>query len=251
MEEFKGSLGNYKILTTDDGTLTLFSEFFNENCHNTGGAYAETIHNYINGCEIPDKINQNSELNILDVGFGVGMGLLALTKEQDKNKTINYYSIEIDPELALWTLKNILKIDHYVLDETNEMKRLLFQIENIKCTIFIGDARLTLPYAKLKKQINSIDAIFQDPFSPKKNSKLWTVEWFSFLKSISSNEVILSTYSSSISIRKSLISAGFGIESRVGFKNKRTMTRAFLNKETSIDLLRELQRSPILELRDN
>jgi tRNA U34 5-methylaminomethyl-2-thiouridine-forming methyltransferase MnmC len=109
---------------------------------------------------------------------------------------------------------------------------------------------VTLPLAQKNELLVPFDAIFQDAFSPKKNPTLWSVEWFSFLKSASRQNVQLSTYSSSISIRKSLLAAGWSIENARGFALKRTMTKANLMKETSKEILMQLDRSPSLEIHD-
>ena len=112
MTEFKGNLGNYKIIKTDDNTETVWSEYFDEACHNLSGAYAETLHNYIQGCNIPDLISMELTFAVLDVGFGVGVGLLALLDQikesKNNNNLINYYSIELDETLLLWSLKSTL-----------------------------------------------------------------------------------------------------------------------------------------------
>jgi tRNA U34 5-methylaminomethyl-2-thiouridine-forming methyltransferase MnmC len=93
-------------------------------------------------------------------------------------------------------------------------------------------------------------AIYQDAFSPKKNPTLWTKEWFSFLRSISTEDVILSTYSASTSIRKSLHEAGWKIQQGEKFGRKRTSTRATLNGETSAEILLQLERSSVDALTD-
>lgn len=252
LTDFKGKLGNYKIIETEDNTQTIWSEYFDEACHNLSGAYEETIYNYIMGCELPDRLNQDRDFAVLDVGFGVGVGLKALIDELNKQTNrvapVFYYSIELDETLLLWSLKNTLP--ELTLDKTNDesyrgtYKNILF-IE-----IFIGDGRLTMPAAHAKSRLKPINAIFQDAFSPKKNPALWTTEWFIFLKSISSPDVLLSTYSSSISIRKSLVSAGWAIENAKGFALKRTMTKANLTGETSAELILQLSRSPSLEIKD-
>ena len=114
----------------------------------------------------------------------------------------------------------------------------------------IGNARETLAKASSLAMIPDLDAIFQDPFSPKRNPSLWTVEWFEDLKKLSSSEVTLSTYSSSTSVRKSLQAAGWFMKNAPGFSSKRTSTRAFLKGPSDPDVLDKLKRAPINPLRD-
>jgi tRNA U34 5-methylaminomethyl-2-thiouridine-forming methyltransferase MnmC len=253
--DFIGKLGKYKIIETEDQTKTLWSEFFNENCHNLSGAYEETFYNYIQGCHIPDQILNEKEIHVLDVGFGLGIGLRAYIDEikkhaNIKNKIFTYTSMELDEDLFLWSIKENFpqlifeKKTYYYISE--------YQLNEITLTIkvFIGDGRLTLPRASKENLIPKFSAIFQDAFSPKKNPTLWTCEWFNDLKMMSLNEVYLSTYSSSVSIRKSMIAAGWIIANQKGFGQKRTMTKARLIGEIDPSLAAELSRSPTLELKD-
>ena len=212
--EFTGKLGLYKIIETEDKTKTLWSEYFDEACHNLSGAYSETIFNYIRGCFIPDQIASSENVHIFDVGFGLGVGLLAFIDEIKKykiteRKNYSYISIELDEDLLLWSVKAnfpdyiFLKKENYYFGEFAVSPMVLLQIK-----IFIGDGRATIPDAARANLLPKFTAIFQDAFSPKKNPTLWTVEWFDVLETISDSEVFMSTYSASVSIRKSMIAAG-------------------------------------------
>jgi tRNA U34 5-methylaminomethyl-2-thiouridine-forming methyltransferase MnmC len=184
----------------------------------------------------------------------VGVGLKAVidevTKMANYTSKIQYYSIELDETLLLWSLKNTLPFLHL---EKMRIQNLTFykgEFHNIEIKIFLGDGRLTMPEAQRLGLLSPLDAIFQDAFSPKKNPTLWSLEWFSFLKSISQQTVLLSTYSSSVSIRKSMLLAGWTIENARGFAMKKSMTKAKLTGVSAPELLEQLQRSPSLEIRD-
>ena len=244
------------MIKTEDNSETLYSEFFDEACHNLSGAYDETIHNYIHGCLIPDKLNQLNSLCVFDVGFGLGVGLKALI-DTIKNSTripqdIFYYSVELDEALFIWSTSKYFPDFIFEKFTLSNLRGYKIRIDdyNLSICVFIGDARLTIPTAHELGLIETTNAIFQDPFSPKKNTSLWSVEWFTLLKSLSAPEVTLTTYSSSISIRKSLIASGWNIENLKGFGQKRTMTRANLVGSTSSEILDQLKRSPSLEIRD-
>lgn len=253
-DSFKGKLGNYKIIKTEDNSETVYSEFFNEACHNLSGAYAETVHNYILGCHIPDLFHRNKNFTVLDVGFGVGVGLKALLDELDKHADfthhLTYYSIELDEDLFIWSVHATLP--ELKFERITESDLLYFECvsNNVIMKIFIGDGRTTLPLARKLGHLLPLDAIFQDAFSPKKNPALWSVEWFTFLKDTSSPAVQLSTYSSSISIRKSLLQSGWTVINDRGFAMKRTMTKANLMGETAPELLDQLKRSPSVAILD-
>ena len=255
---FNGSLGHYKVIKTKDQSHTLFSEAFNEACHSLDGAWEETSFNYLEGCGIPEKAEKLGEkaLSVLEVGFGLGVGLQVVCDFYEKSgpeKSFFFTSLEIDKGLIEWTLKNWhsslppLKGSFHSAQELDYFKGTCGRGEIL---ILIGDARETLKKASKKKMIPSLDAIFQDPFSPKRNPSLWTVEWFEELKKISSPEVMLSTYSSSTSVRKSLEAAGWFMKNAPGFSSKRTSTRAFLEGPSDTDVIDKLKRAPIKPLRD-
>ena len=251
--EFKGMLGNYKIIETEDGTTTVHSEFFDENCHSTAGAYQETIYNYIEGCEISNFIENEEITNILEIGFGVAIGPECLMDRFDgkTDKIINFISTEIDFDFALWATQNSSFAKKYGarfenFNASNEC--ISFKIDNFNFKILIGDARKTLPlYDDLQ-----FHCIFQDAFSPKKNPLLWTIEWFQELKKHSKPNVILSSYSSHMSIRAALYGAGFLVESRKGFGIKRTCTRALLQEYKKLSpVMEEIKRAAHTALTDS
>jgi chorismate dehydratase len=254
VDEFKGKLGNYKIIKTEDLSETVWSEYFNEACHNISGATEETIHNYINGCNLIELFQENNSIHILDVGFGIGLGLTCLINFINNHNffhhKVQYTSIELDDILAIWALEKFHPNIKIVKNSIGELHYLTGKFNNISIQIFIGDGRITLPQAFENKILPQFQAIFQDPFSPKKNTALWTVEWFSFLKNNSVSFVRMATYSSGIRIRKSMQVAGWIISNHPGFGNKKNMTKANLNGQISNDLLDQLARSPAREIHD-
>lgn len=238
--EFNGSLGSYKLITTQDGSVTLHSQYFDENCHSTSGAWKETIHNYIQGTKVLQKLKDlsisksNKPLTIFEVGFGLGTGLHCTLKEAiDNNLThpITFISTEIDRDFALWSLKDSPLAKEFKLDQRELKKTKLsddcevfeISIEHVNLKLLIGDARQTILNFK---DISSeqIDCIFQDAFSSGKNPTLWTLQWFNELYKNCATNAILSTYSAAVSVRKTLFLAGFSIEQAQGFGQKRSMT---------------------------
>ncbi len=239
----------YSRVETEDGSYTLFSEAFGEACHSTAGAKSETILHYLKGCAVEEKAQAQTALSILEVGFGLGVGLLTTWEHlHSLPAEVHFLSLEIDRELVLWFLEehktHPLLQNIEVREKTVEGK-----LRNFSFTILIGDARRELPeYVSRRKII--WEAIYQDAFSPRRNPVLWTRQWFELLKMHSSENVILSTYSASSSIRKSLVEAGWKLYPGEKFGPKRTSTRARLTGETDKDILDALARSPVKAITD-
>lgn len=245
---------NHQWVETADGSSTLFSEAFQEACHSTSGARAETLLHYIQGCQIEEKIKAREQLSILEVGFGLGLGFLTtFSVLEAQEKSWSFISLEIDEQLLEWfRLENL---EHQFLKnlkwtELGQVKVLECKNDRIHLTILAGDARKSLPEF-IKTSHSKWDAIYQDAFSPKRNPILWTTEWFRLLKNHSTPEVLLSTYSASSSIRKSLLEAGWILQKGEKFGPKRTSTRASLIGISDPDILLHLVRSPTPALRDD
>jgi chorismate dehydratase len=189
-----------KKIKTGDNSETIFSEEYGEHFHSVTGAYEESVKKYIEPCKISDG------MKILDIGFGLGYNIAAaitaaknlkiISLEKDK-KVLDYVQeISADDSLkeSYETVKKAAR-DLFCKDKSrNEIR------------IILGDARETI------KQIDEkFDAVFLDPFSPKKNPELWTAEFFSEIHKRMRKGAILATYSCAGLVRRNLKQAGFEI----------------------------------------
>lgn len=230
------SLKNYQVVETEDGSTTLFSNHYNEACHSLSGARQETQLHYIKACQVLEKVHEKNPLSILEIGFGTGIGLEETLKAlKDSSTPVFFYSTEIDPELIQYYC------DQRKIEPDIQNKKWSWRQNQFQVIVFEGDARKTLGGSDL-----SVDCIYQDAFSPKRNPELWTVEWFKLLKNLSHKKVILSTYSASSSIRKSMLEAGWKISKGQPFGPKRSATIAKLEGESDPEILDHLNRSPVL-----
>lgn len=234
----------HTLVTTDDGSFTLFSEEFQEACHSTHGAKEETILHYLGGCKVIERALNFDPFCILEVGFGLGIGFLTTLERIPSESRWKFVSMEIDRDLLNWFCEMHpefqLEWHDNILKGTGR---------NFELNIIQGDARIEVPKF-LSQNDYRFHAIYQDAFSPKRNPALWTKEWFTLLKNYSHPEVILSTYSASASIRKSLHETGWGVHKGEKFGPKRTSTRAVLSRETDPEILAHLERSPVTALTD-
>jgi len=258
---FSTSFSTYEIVRTNDGHPTLFSKHFDELCHSNVGSYEETLFNYINALEIIKILKTQKEITILEMGFGVGIGLLVTLDEYFRHQIdsrMSYHSLEIDEGLFYWSLENVFKekpyyawMNHYRIIEENGFKVFNIDYQNIQINIHIGDARKVTKHL-LKTMAGSVDAFYQDPFSPSKNPLLWTVEWFKDLYKLGAWNAVLSTYSASTLIRKSLLLSDWQFGNYLGYGTKRGMTRAWKNGHQMDEVLKgKVTRSPLVPLQDH
>lgn len=240
MTEYK----NYKIIKTQDGSETYFSQLYNENCHSIAGAKEETKLHYLEGCLIDQRIHHYKVYSILEVGFGTGLGFIETQNIfLNTDVKLNFVSFEIDLELIDIFSKK------YNISFKKNGPFYHYQSKNINLTILHGNARESIK--QLISKGDKFKAIYQDAFSPKRNASLWTTEWFKDLIKIADTDCIISTYSSSSSIRKSMVAAGWKLYAGKNFGNKRSSTRGKLDGTTEVEILERLNRSPVSEINDN
>jgi tRNA U34 5-methylaminomethyl-2-thiouridine-forming methyltransferase MnmC len=235
-------LKNYDFIETDDGSITVFSKLYNEACHSTAGAASETKVHYIDGCRVVEK-SKNSNIKIFEVGFGVGIGFFETYKAALSPFT--FVTIEIDEDLVLYTLNNNPLLSNFIKkDYYYHISAACFDLY-----ILIGNGRDSFP--KFQKEFSfKYNCIYQDAFSPKRNAILWTTEWFKDLFNSADTDCIMSTYSASSSIRKSMIAGGWTVYDGLKFGRKRSSTRAKIGGVTEQYILEHLERSPVITITD-
>ena len=135
----------HTMTLSEDGSYTAYSKEYDEHYHSTrDGALHESLTKHV----IPAlRMKQNEdEINILDICFGLGFNTLATIYYAKKNniKTkINIYSPELDSDLVK-SLKSFI-----YPKEFNEFKKLILSLvengfyddEYLHIEIFLGDAR--------------------------------------------------------------------------------------------------------------
>ncbi len=227
-------------IVTADGTETFFNPEFNEAYHSTkAGAYTESLHKFVNPSKIEELAKNNTEISILDVGFGLGYNVaVAFKKAVSVNPHIklNIFSIEKD-ETVLQKIKKLNIPDNLkdFYEKLNSLKKSEIKIgKNIYSTYQLEDKNLSLKIinAEGRKVIKDLvqekikfDAVFWDAFSPKVNTEMWTVDLFKLVKEIMKEHAVFATYSASLAVRKGLTEAGFkiGLVEPIGRKSYSTV----------------------------
>ncbi|MBC8321755.1 MAG: tRNA (5-methylaminomethyl-2-thiouridine)(34)-methyltransferase MnmD [Bacteroidetes bacterium] len=216
-----------RLLLTDDGSHTIFSEKFGENYHSGFGAIQESKHIFIDA-GLNTVIDKNlTDLRILEVGSGTGLNmLLAYLWSEENNISVTYYGLEPFPicknEALLLNYPNQLGIDkNLFLDIHNDIgnsKKLsgkfLFQVNSD----LIEDANLPDSY---------YNVVFFDAFSPDAQPEVWTPDIFINIYKSMVADSVLTTYSCKGIVKRALKEAGFRIEKLPGPPGKREFLRAW------------------------
>jgi tRNA U34 5-methylaminomethyl-2-thiouridine-forming methyltransferase MnmC len=213
-----------KIVTTRDGSHTIYVTELAEHYHSVHGAITESKHIFI---EAGFKQCRKKNLNILEMGFGTGLNaLLTLAETYKSDRSVYYTGIEKYPlpktitdslnfeSLTGKAVKGMLKLIHEAAWNKEVEIRNGFILKKIECDM---------------KQINQqdeFDLVYFDAFAPEKQPELWTKALFSRVYKSMRHNSILTTYSSKVTIRHNMENAGFLVEKIPGPPGKREMTRA-------------------------
>ena len=213
-------MNDFKIHTTKDGSLSLYSLNYEEGFHDKDGALRESIAKYLLPAQL-EKFSTTKKIVVLDVCLGLGYNTgCILEKLFQRNIKTEWHGLEIDQRplnLALNEKKFQRIWSPKVLHFFNCINESGKWTEGFnKGTIHWGDAR-----QKIYEIQDSLrfDLILLDPFSPRKCPELWTEEFISLLSERLSAEGRLITYSTAASIRASLKRTGLKIYSIVPSTN--------------------------------
>ena len=212
-----------EIITTSDGSSSLFVPDLNETYHSTHGAINEGLHVFIKkGLEVKKLLNP---VNILEIGFGTGLNaLLTLKKCTEENFKVHYTGLEKYPvtskELAAINFGTQLQSPA----DFTKLHECAWEKENI-----IND-NFTLS----KKQFDLIkddlsgqfDLIYFDAFAPNKQPNMWSVEVFKKIQDSMNEGALLVTYCCQGQVRRNLIEVGFNVQKTDGPPGKREMLTA-------------------------
>lgn len=216
-----------KLVVTNDGSNSIFSEKFNQQYHSLHGALQESMHVFINA-GLHFKQTTTKEISILEIGFGTGLNALLTLNEAAKSSTkINFTTIEKYP------------LDNDIIEHLNYGSIILMdnssaffnQIHTCNWNV-IHEINNLFSIKKLKTDfeeidfINEFDIIYFDAFAPNAQPELWTISMFEKMYDALKTNGILVTYCAKGEVKRNLKVAGFQIESLPGPVGKREMTRA-------------------------
>lgn len=216
-----------KLITTEDGSHSLYVPQLDEHYHSTHGAIQESRHIYIN-----TGLNAcNSEqINILEIGFGTGLNaLLTLLASNKKKKQIYYTSLEFYP----LDIKNAKELNYpQQLREKDITSSFIAMHEapwgepiDISPTFCLQKIKIDFSNPANLITNTRFDIIYFDAFAPEKQPEMWTQQIFNKLFSMCNKNAVITTYCAKGVVRRMLQSAGFSVERLPGPPGKREILR--------------------------
>jgi chorismate dehydratase len=194
---------------TDDGSETFRNDDVDECYHTKSGAIEEAFKKFAEPCKIKE-LAKKGKIRILDVCFGFGYNTAAaIDTALEENKDVEIESVGLENDERVFDMIQELnpKVKSFELIKQLNKNNLKITKNNISISILLGDARETI-----KTVSQSFDAVFFDPFSPKKCPELWTEELFREIYDRMEKGAILATYSYARVVKDNLKNAGFRVE---------------------------------------
>jgi tRNA U34 5-methylaminomethyl-2-thiouridine-forming methyltransferase MnmC len=205
---------------TKDGSLSLFSETYNQHYHSIHGAKQESQHVFIeNGLSFFSHLN---EISILEIGMGTGLNILVTHDSIHLPKKVHYLALEKFPlSKNEWT--TIIPQDNSAF------------FKDIHESEWNLPIQLSADFFLEKRQIDFLDykseprhhLIYFDAFSPEAQPELWSIDMFKTIFECMLSGGLLVTYCAKGQVRRNMIAAGFNVEKRLGPPGKREMLAAW------------------------
>ena len=214
-----------KIITTEDGSHSLFDEELNETYHSTCGARGESVHVFIKeGLEYWRSHNSTDEIKVLEVGLGTGLNAFLTAQFASRNnQKINFTSLEPFPiEKGIYQNLNFYQSD----DE----KDLLLKIHDSKWEQSVdisSNFSIHKTTSKLEgfQSTKTFDLIYFDAFAPSKQPEVWSMNNIQKCFFLLSKGGVLTTYCAQGQFKRNLAEAGFEVETLQGAMGKKEMVR--------------------------
>lgn len=216
---------NRKIVTTSDGSSSIYLPDFDEHYHSHHGAMQESKHVFMKmGWELVAE--RKSHIDLLEVGFGTGLNAWLVYDEVRKNNrgnSVHYTSLELYPVTA----EQAAQLNF--VDQSHQSEFILLHDAEWNVSTKIND-KFTLEKVEVSLQdfqsAHNYDLIFYDAFAPRVQPELWTAEIFQKLYTLLNPGGVLVTYCAKGEVRRNMIAAGFSVEKLPGPPGKREMLRA-------------------------
>ncbi len=197
---------------TEDGSFTFFSKAFGEAFHSTQGAKTEAIQKFAVATDLADRA-ASGHLRLLDICYGLGYNTAAALETiwaVNPDCEVEIYGLELDATVPRAAIASAL-IEQWPPNVQLALQAIArhhhYQAKALSATLLLGDARQTIQ--PLIAQGWQADAIFFDPFSPRRCPQLWTVEFFTHVARCLAPTGKLATYSRAAAVRAAMQAAGF------------------------------------------
>jgi tRNA U34 5-methylaminomethyl-2-thiouridine-forming methyltransferase MnmC len=213
-----------EIITTADGSHSLYISDIDETYHSRHGALQESNYVFI---EQGIKHLERTNIRLIEVGFGTGLNALltAIYALENKIKVI-YHSLETLP-LNLELMQSIA-VENTIGVGNRELFLSLHHAgwnEEVVIHDFFTLKKIQSSLQEFEAGSNRYDLIYYDAFGPRAQPEMWEAALFNKIASFTNENGVFVTYCAKGQVRRDLIAAGFNVTRLPGPPGKREMMR--------------------------
>jgi tRNA U34 5-methylaminomethyl-2-thiouridine-forming methyltransferase MnmC len=219
------------LLTTDDGSATLHSEFFGETYHSRRGARTESEHVFLrNGLYAwLEKHPERGSPRILEAGFGTGLNalltLLAAGSLGIEMAYTGYEAYPLDEPTAAGLDYPALLGAPASADDFLAMHRCAERQTHRLTPFFRFEKRFAR--FELLDEAETYDVVYFDAFAPGTQAELWNADALGRMFHALRPGGVWVSYCAKGEVRRTLQSVGFRVERLPGPPGKREMLRGW------------------------
>jgi tRNA U34 5-methylaminomethyl-2-thiouridine-forming methyltransferase MnmC len=217
-----------ELVTTADGSKTIYNSEVGENYHSRHGALQESRHVFLkSGLEYFLEHNSTCEVSVLEVGLGTGLNfLLSADYCSDNQIKLNYTGIEAYP------------LTHELISQTGYDQYISAPLWNSFINEYPDSLKHPVkinPYCQLQtahcQLINftssqQYDVIYFDAFASARQPEMWDEEAIAHTIQFLKTSGVFVTYAITGNLKRTLKSLGLKVEKAPGAPGKREMLRA-------------------------
>jgi tRNA U34 5-methylaminomethyl-2-thiouridine-forming methyltransferase MnmC len=222
-----GPMDEPSLITTSDGSHTLYRADLDETYHSRHGAVQESMHVFIQqGLDFLMGFAGKKQIAVLEIGFGTGLNaLLTAEAAQHTGAEISYTSLEAFPIAeSLW-----LKLN-YAQGTTQQA---LFQSLHRAPWSAFAAVQPGFRLLKIDQTLQQVlltpgtfDLIYFDAFAPAKQPEMWELPMLEKVTQAMANKSVFVTYCAKGQLKRDLRDLGLQVESLPGPPGKKEMVRA-------------------------
>lgn len=231
-----------EVRTTADGSRTLFDRSVGQTYHSDRGARTETLHVFLQGSGLLDRLRERATVCVVEVGLGTGANLLATWDAvRAAGAQLHYRALELRPppvdvvralhldaELTHPTLAASwldvlaeLQRDHDPHAATPPEWHAFAPSGDLRLEVALGDATLGPDGGPSGAAARALapawaHALFHDAFSRDATPALWTAPFLSTCAEALAPGGAWVSYSVAGEVRRHLEAAGLVVEKRPG-----------------------------------
>lgn len=216
-----------QVITTGDGSHSIYNGALDEVYHSRNGAIAESEHIFIRA-GFDRVLDGERALHVLEVGFGTGLNAL-MTAVRCVEIPVQVWYQAFEPSPLPLRLTRELNYAGMLGGDACRYWEKMHSAPNKQWHTVHDHFQLCLiaqPVEEPTLPNNHFDLVYFDAFAPSIQPELWSAEVFGKLHAALKTKGVLVTYSAMGEVRRNLIRAGFSVERLPGPPGKREMLRA-------------------------